>query len=122
MPSGSDLIRHSGMRKAPPGIPRGVPGATVPTAPGRRPRNFTVSATTLPLSSYGTGNAALRWSPPSREGSISPVPPEVVGCLGVVAVALQGPSHVVRASLRAFRLWHPAVSHDPRLAGERPAT
>jgi hypothetical protein len=59
---------------------------------------------------------------PPREGSNPPVQPELVSCLGGAAVTLQGPCHAVRASLRAFRLWHPVVSHDPRLAGERPAT
>src|SRR3954470_3822727 len=90
--------------------------------PGLIPRNFTVAATAWLLPSCGNGDAVLRWSPPPREGSNPPVQPELIRCLGVVAVTLQGPCHAVRAPLRAFRLRHPAVGHDPRLAGERPAT
>src|SRR3954470_21211091 len=90
--------------------------------PGLIPRNFTVAATAWLLPSWGNVNTVLRWSPPPREGSNPPVQPELVCCLGGASRALQGPCHAVRAPLRAFRLWHPAVGHDPRLAGERPAT
>src|SRR3954470_5401975 len=90
--------------------------------PGLIPRNFTVAATAWLLPSCGNGDAVLRWSPPPREGSNPPVQPELVSCLGGAARPLLEPRHAVRASLRAFRLWHPAVGHDPRLAGERPAT
>jgi len=85
-------------------------------------RNFTVAATAWLLPACGIGDAVLRWSPHPREGSNPPVQPELVSRLGGAAVTLQGPCHAVRTSLRAFRLRHPAVGHDPRLAGERPAT
>jgi hypothetical protein len=62
-------------------------------------RNFTVVATIWHLTTCGNGITTVRGSPPPREGSISPVQRELVGCLGVVAVALQRPSHAVRASL-----------------------
>src|SRR4051812_7695353 len=48
-------------------------------------RHFTVAATAWCLISCGNGNAELGLSPPSREGSNSPVQPELISCLGVVA-------------------------------------